>query len=167
MFCAFRNFITDRTSQSVEAGIRASIFNRCMMLLWSWEVLLVHASCIVINLSCTIVFKKNGPPTNYKFQIHNNAHARLLEAPVHKMTQWNHINMLYFEIKYGIEWNEGFIIVASMPLKIEITIKMIYTNLLKRGTKFIETRKTRKLSNKRAWSTSRCSVGCISMGLRN
>ena len=35
----------------------------------------------------TIVFKKNGPPTNYKFQIHNIAHARLLEAPVHKMTK--------------------------------------------------------------------------------
>ena len=35
----------------------------------------------------TIVFKKNVPPTNYKFQIHNIAHARLLEAPVHKVTQ--------------------------------------------------------------------------------
>ena len=35
----------------------------------------------------TIVFKKNGPPTNFKFKIHNIAHARLLEAPVHKMTQ--------------------------------------------------------------------------------
>ena len=55
---------------------------------------------------CTIVFKKNGPPTNYKFQIHKIAHARLLETPVHKMAQWNHINMLYFEIKYAIEWNE-------------------------------------------------------------
>jgi hypothetical protein len=29
MLCAFRNFITDRTSQSAGAGIRASIFNSC------------------------------------------------------------------------------------------------------------------------------------------
>ena len=84
---------------------------------------------------CTIVFKKNGPATNCKFQIHNTAHARLLEAPVHKMIQWNHINMLYFEIKYVIEWNEGFIIVASMPLKIEITIKVIYTKFIEMGYK--------------------------------
>ena len=57
---------------------------------------------IILSLYCfayTIVFKKNGPPTNYKFQIHNIAHASLLEAPVHKMTQWNHINMLYFDKK--------------------------------------------------------------------
>ena len=46
----------------------------------------------------TIVFKKNGPPTTYKFQVHNIAHAPLLEAPVYKMTQWNNRNMLYFEI---------------------------------------------------------------------
>jgi hypothetical protein len=29
MLCAFRNLITDRTSQSAGAGIRASIFNSC------------------------------------------------------------------------------------------------------------------------------------------
>jgi hypothetical protein len=51
MLCAFRNFITDRTSQSAGAGIRASIFN-------SWnaatvktqEVPLVHAPCYSIAL---------------------------------------------------------------------------------------------------------------------
>ena len=32
--------------------------------------------------------QKNGPPTNFKFQKHNSAHARLLEAPVHKMTHF-------------------------------------------------------------------------------
>ena len=84
---------------------------------------------------CTIVLKKNGPPTNYKYQTHNIAHARLPEAPVHKMTQCNHINMLYFEINYAIEWNEGFIIAASMPLKIEITIKVIYTKFIETGYK--------------------------------
>ena len=80
-----------------------------------------------------------------KFQIHNIAHARLLEAQVHKITQWNHRNILYFEVKYIIEWNEGFIIAASMPLKIEITIKVTYT-------KFIETKYKiyRNMINKKA-----------------
>ena len=89
---------------------------------WKWTIFI-----------CTIVFKKNGPLTNYKFQINNIAHARLLEAPVHKMTQWNHINMLYFEIKYVIEWNAGFTIAASMPLEIEITIKVIHTKFIETG----------------------------------
>ena len=94
---------------------------------------------------CTIVLKKNALPTNYKLQKHNSARVRLLEAPVYKMTQWNHINVLYFVIKYIIEWNEGFILPASMPVKIEITMILIYIyiytlNLLNWGTKFIEER---------------------------
>ena len=93
---------------------------------------------------CTIVFKKNGPPTNCKFQIHNIAHARLLEAPVHNMTQWNHVNMLYFEIKYVIEWNEGFIIAASMSLKIEITIKVIDTKFIETGYKIYRNKINKK-----------------------
>ena len=95
--------------------------------------------------SCTIAFKKNGPPTNYKVQIHNIAHARLLEALVHKITQRNHTNMLYFEIKYVIEWNEWFVLAASMPLKIEITIKVIYTEFIETGYKIY-----RNMMNKKA-----------------
>ena len=97
-----------------------------------------------VNHMCTIVFKKNGPPTNYKFQIHNIAHARLLEAPVHKMTQWNYTNMLYFKIKYVIEWNEGFIIAALMPLNIEITIKVMYTKFIETGYKIYRNKMNKK-----------------------
>ena len=43
-----------------------------------------------VNELRTIAFKKNGPPTNYKLQKHNCAPARLLESPVHNITQWNH-----------------------------------------------------------------------------
>ena len=68
--------------------------------IWLHCIIVDFVQIIVVPEACTIVFKKNGPPSNYKFQIHNIGHARLLEAPVHKMTQWNHINMLYFEIKY-------------------------------------------------------------------
>ena len=109
----------------------SSVFGKCRSVpppfLFEETFLKQIAKC---TEKCTIVFKKNGPPTNYNFQIHNTTHARLLEAPVHKMTQWNHINMLYFEIKYVIEWSEEFIIAASMLLKIEITIKVIYTNFI-------------------------------------
>ena len=94
--------------------------------------------------ACTIVFKENGPPINYKFQVHNIAHARLLEAPVHKVTQWNHVNMLYFEIKYVIEWDEGFIIAASMPLKIEITIKVMYTKFIEKEYKIYRNKINKK-----------------------
>ena len=87
------------------------------------------------NSAGTIVFKKNGPSTNCKFQKHNSAHARLLEAPVHKMTQFNHINMLYFVIKYVTERNKGFILAASMSLIFEITIKLIYTKFIETGYK--------------------------------
>ena len=128
----------------------------------AWRALMLRYSIML----CKIVFKKNGPPTNSKFQIHNIAHARLL---VHKMIQWNHINMLYFEIKYVIEWNEGFIIVASMSLKIEITIKVMYTKFIETGYKIYRNKINKKAkSNKPVWSrpTSRCSVGCSSMGLR-
>jgi hypothetical protein len=52
MLCAFRNFITDRTSQSVGAGIRASIFNSCSAAtVRTQEVPLVHAPCYIIVLS--------------------------------------------------------------------------------------------------------------------
>ena len=95
-------------------------------------------------LLCTIVFKKNGPLTNYKFQIHNIVHARLIEALVHTITQWNHTNMLYFVIKYVIEWNEGFIIAASMSLKIEITIKVIDTKFIETGYKIYRNKINKK-----------------------
>ena len=93
---------------------------------------------------CTIVFKKNGPPTNCKFQKDNSVHARLLKALVHRMTQLNPINMLYFVIKYVIELNEGFIIAASMPLEIEITIKVIYTKFIETGYKIYRNKIHRK-----------------------
>ena len=47
MLCAFKNFITDCTSQSAGAGIRASIFNCCnTATVRTWEVPLVHASLL-------------------------------------------------------------------------------------------------------------------------
>jgi hypothetical protein len=50
--CAFRNFITDRTSQSEGAGIRASSFNSCdAATVRTQEVPLVHAPCYSIALS--------------------------------------------------------------------------------------------------------------------
>ena len=91
------------------------------------------------------MFKKIWPPTNFKFQKHNSAHARLLEAPVHKMTQLNHRKMLYFEIKYVITRNEGFSIVASMPPKIEITIKVIYTKFIETGYKIYRNMMNKKV----------------------
>ena len=43
MLCAFKNFITDRTSQSDGAGKRVSIFNRCNdATVRTLEVPLVH-----------------------------------------------------------------------------------------------------------------------------
>jgi hypothetical protein len=52
MLCAFGNFITDRTSQSAGAGIRASIFNSCnAATMRTQEVPLVHAPCYSIALS--------------------------------------------------------------------------------------------------------------------
>jgi hypothetical protein len=52
MLCAFRNFITDRTSQSAGAGIRASVFNSCnAATVRTQEVPLVHAPCYSIALS--------------------------------------------------------------------------------------------------------------------
>ena len=52
MLCAFKNFTTDRTSQSAGAGIRACVFNRCNdATVRTREVPLVHASCDVITLS--------------------------------------------------------------------------------------------------------------------
>ena len=54
MFCAFKHFIIDRTSQSAGAGIRTSIFNRCNDAnVRTWEVPLVHTSCDVITLPRT------------------------------------------------------------------------------------------------------------------
>jgi hypothetical protein len=54
MVCAFKNFITDRTSQSAGAGIRASIFNSFTDATVSTrEIPLVHAPCYVIALSRT------------------------------------------------------------------------------------------------------------------
>jgi hypothetical protein len=52
-FCsAFKNFITDRTSQSAGAGIRASIFNSCNdAKVRPQEVPIVHAPCYIIALS--------------------------------------------------------------------------------------------------------------------
>jgi hypothetical protein len=52
-FCsAFKNFITDRTSQLAGAGIRASIFNICNdATVRTQEVPLVHAPCYIIALS--------------------------------------------------------------------------------------------------------------------
>jgi hypothetical protein len=53
MLCAFRNFITDRTSQLAGAGIRASIFNSCnAATVRMQEVPLVHAQCYSIARSC-------------------------------------------------------------------------------------------------------------------
>jgi hypothetical protein len=52
MLCAFRNFMTDRTSQSAGAEIRASIFNSCnAATVRTQEVPLVHAQCYSIALS--------------------------------------------------------------------------------------------------------------------
>ena len=49
-----QNFITDRTSQSAGAGIRASIFNRCNdATVRTREVPLVHVPCDVNTLSRT------------------------------------------------------------------------------------------------------------------
>ena len=49
-----QKFITDRTSQSVGAGIRDSIFNRCIdATAKTREVPLVHAPCNFIILSRT------------------------------------------------------------------------------------------------------------------
>jgi hypothetical protein len=52
-FCsAFKNFITDRTSQSAGAGIRASIFNSLNdATVRTQEVPLGHAPCYIIALS--------------------------------------------------------------------------------------------------------------------
>jgi hypothetical protein len=52
MLCAFRNFITNRTSQSAGAEIRASIFNSCnAATVRTQEVPVVHAPCYSISLS--------------------------------------------------------------------------------------------------------------------
>jgi hypothetical protein len=52
MLCAFKNFITDHTSQSAGAGIRASNFNSCnAATVRMQEVPLVHAPCYIIALS--------------------------------------------------------------------------------------------------------------------
>jgi hypothetical protein len=51
MLCAFRNFITDRTSLSAGAGIRASIFNSCNAAVGTQEVPFVHAPFYSIALS--------------------------------------------------------------------------------------------------------------------
>jgi hypothetical protein len=52
MLFAFRNFITDRTSQSAGTGIRTSIFNSCnAATARTQEVPLVHAPCYSIALS--------------------------------------------------------------------------------------------------------------------
>jgi hypothetical protein len=49
MLCAFRNFITDRSSQSAGAGIRASIFISCnAATVRTQEVPLMHAPCYSI-----------------------------------------------------------------------------------------------------------------------
>jgi hypothetical protein len=51
MLCVFRNFITDRTSQSAGAGIRASISNSCnAATVRTQEVPLVHAPCYILAL---------------------------------------------------------------------------------------------------------------------
>ena len=62
MVCELKNFITNRTSQSAGAGIRASNFNRCSdATVRTREVPLVHASFDFITISqrspvyCTIV----------------------------------------------------------------------------------------------------------------
>jgi hypothetical protein len=52
MLCAFRNFITDHTSLSVGAGIRASIFNSCnAATVRTQDIPLVHAPYYSIALS--------------------------------------------------------------------------------------------------------------------
>ena len=49
---AFKNFISDRTSQLADARLRASIFNHCNdATMRTWDVPLVQASCDVITLS--------------------------------------------------------------------------------------------------------------------
>ena len=52
--------------------------------------------------------------------------------------------MLYFEIKYVIERNEGFILSTSMNLKIEITIKVIYTKFIETGYKIYRNKINKK-----------------------
>ena len=60
MLCAFKTFITDRTSQSAGAGMRTSIFNRCNdATVRTREVPLVHASYDVITLSSNAVASRN------------------------------------------------------------------------------------------------------------
>ena len=52
MLCAFKNLITDRTSQSAGAGIRTPSSTAATMLLWELgKGLLVHVLCDVITLS--------------------------------------------------------------------------------------------------------------------
>jgi hypothetical protein len=52
ILCAFRNFITDRTSQSAGAGIKASNFNSCnAATVRTQEVPLVQPPCYSIALS--------------------------------------------------------------------------------------------------------------------
>ena len=54
MLCAFKNLITDRTSQSAGAGIRAPSSTAATMLLWELgKGLLMHVLCDVITLSYT------------------------------------------------------------------------------------------------------------------
>ena len=51
MLCAFKNFITDRTSQLAGTGVRPLIFNRCNdAIVRTREVLLMYASCDDITL---------------------------------------------------------------------------------------------------------------------
>ena len=52
--------------------------------------------------------------------------------------------MLYFVIKYVIESNEGFILAASIPLKIEISIKVIYTKYTETGYKIYRNKVNKK-----------------------
>ena len=52
-----QKFIKDRTSQSVSAGIRASIFNRCYCENLGCPT--SYASCDVITLSCTRMYTCN------------------------------------------------------------------------------------------------------------
>ena len=55
MISAFKKNISDRTSQSAGAGIRASIFNRCNdASMTTREIPLVHASCDIVTLSCSL-----------------------------------------------------------------------------------------------------------------
>ena len=72
------------------------------------------------------MFKKNGPPTNYKFQKHNSSACSTPGIPSLQddtIKPYN-LNVLYFVTKYVLEWNEGFILAAPKPLMIEITIKL-------------------------------------------